>query len=195
MRGRSRNEPGQTSSGLDTFLRSAQSAVAAIGSDRLEVGLVTTEDIGRTATNETKVTEETRRPGEKIEPLTAPLEPRLEIAGNAQSAIGLLHGILATPLSAGYEIAAVIARAHRQRNAVGLAVTFGGCARIERCFDAFEVFLEDDVDHARDCVGTVYGRSTVTEDFDAVDHRGRDETQVGGLVLQGVGKRRNATGR
>ena len=47
---------------------------------------------------------------------------------------------------------------------------------------AFEVFLHDEVDDAADRVRTVDGRGAAGQDFDALDHGGRDLVQVGRRV-------------
>jgi hypothetical protein len=50
---------------------------------------------------------------------------------------------------------------------------------------AFEILLQDDVDHAGHRIGTVHRRVAAGEDFDAVDHAGRDG--VGIDIERGIG--------
>ncbi|KAG1533540.1 hypothetical protein G6F50_015843 [Rhizopus delemar] len=50
---------------------------------------------------------------------------------------------------------------------------------IEPRSPAVEVLAGDDVDHAGDGVGAVDRRGAVGQHFNALDHRGRDGSQVG----------------
>ena len=45
-------------------------------------------------------------------------------------------------------------------------------------FDTFEIFAGDDVYYASYCVSTVNGGGAVFQDFNALDHRGRDSLVV-----------------
>jgi len=95
---------------------------------------------------------------------------RREIARRAEDA-GTM-GIFAVDR----EVALAIARIHAEQEARVVLVAVAVIGRRELAVDRHTliVFLEDDVDDAGNRVRTVHGRCAAGQDFDALDHRGRD---------------------
>jgi len=76
--------------------------------------------------------------------------------------------------------AAVVAEGHAEaeRGVHVLAVAFGRLAVIELCFEPLEVFVQDHIDDARNCIRAVSSRSTAGDDLHALDEHRRDQRQI-----------------
>ncbi len=72
-----------------------------------------------------------------------------------------------------------------QRAVPALAVAAEGLAIVELAAEPVELGVEQDVDHARDGVGTIGGRSAAGDGFDPLDHRGRDQVEIDRAAVRG----------
>ncbi len=97
-------------------------------------------------------------------------------------------------VDAGHDRALVGALAEREFIALAFAIILVGDTVVRRELGALVIAAQDEVDDARDRVGTVHRRGTVGQDFDALDHVGRNVVRVAREVTVAVDQRQR-TGR
>ena len=93
-------------------------------------------------------------------------------------AVGGRDGILLVVLQAEHDAALVGGLTEDGVNGFARAVVFIGLAVVDAEFRTLIVGARDDVDHARDRVGTVHGRSAIVQHFDAFHDRYWQQVRV-----------------
>ncbi len=86
--------------------------------------------------------------------------------------------VASLPLCIDQHVAAIEGFAEGDGGELLLAVAFAGLVELILQLDAVEVGLGDQVDHARDRIGTVGGGGTVTQHLDPLDDRRGDQVEI-----------------
>ena len=118
-----------------------------------------------------------------------------QIVGCASRVFAVSAGqfVLTVIVEARLDVAAVEGRAPAEVVALNVAAAIEGAVDEGRSLKAVQVRAGDDVHNAGDGVRTIDRRSTVLQDFDALDHGLRDDVQVDGLNLAARTSRADAT--